>query len=688
MTGHGVSYGAVSVMNAIPCGIGSTIGINLRTEADFKPAEDTIVMLIDRPDLDDTLVRTCVRRALEWIGQEEYDYHITVRTDIPPSMGLKSSSSVCNAVISAVLDYHGVVKQPIDIVRLGVECAKECKVTITGAFDDACGCHLGGLVLTDNSRNELILNRNIPSYDVVICVPDRSIPKSKVPVDAYKALKDEYDSLVPSIENDYLDVLTKNGSYVQNIIGNDEGFTDRALSLGALAAGITGTGPAFAIIAEKGKGRDIAGSMGCRTMLTSTRNRDITFNGGHTVGEVQVPPSKSYMHRAILLAALSGGKCIISNPLISFDTQATCEAARSMGARVTESEGSLIVESNGLHAPDWIIDVQNSGTTMRLMTGIAALFDTVVTITGDESIQKRPMGPLLKALEDCGVICESNEGKAPITIRGPVQGDVIRIDGSMSSQFVSSMLMMSPLVGRRMEIVIEGQAVSRPYIEITLSMMRSFGVKVERTENGFVIEPQDYVPCNYRVPSDFSSSAFPLVAGGLSGKVSVDGLDMDDPQGDKKIVDILRQAGCSITVEGGKVTCASNGRARACDIDLSDIPDLFPIVAVLMSTAEGTSRLYGAPQLRFKESDRIESVERMLRTLGADITGTDDGCIINGVDRLKGGRIEHGGDHRLMMAAAIASLVSDGPVTMEDDGCWNVSYPGFTEQMGSIGLRC
>ena len=257
----------------------------------------------------------------------------------------------------------------------------------------------------------------------------------------------------------------------------------------------------------------------------------------------------------------------------------------------------------------------------------------------------------------------------------------------MSSQFVSSMLMMSPLVGRPIEIVIEGRSVSKPYIDITLSMMRRFGITVKSTDTGYLVEPQRYVPCDYAVPSDFSSSAFPLVAGGLSGSVSVSGLDMDDPQGDKKIVDILRDAGCRIDVSGDTVTCSGNGRPKACDIDLSDIPDLFPIVAVLMSTAEGTSRLYGAPQLRFKESDRIESVERMLRALGADITGTDDGCIINGVESLKGGRVEHHGDHRLFMSAAVASLISDGPVTMDDDGCWNVSYPGFVEQMRSIGLR-
>ena len=177
-------------------------------------------------------------------------------------------------------------------------------------------------------------------------------------------------------------VLERNGAYVQEIIGIDNTLTDKAKSLGALAAGISGTGPAFAIITEKGKGKELADSMDCETLVTHTRNKIITFKGGKVIGKVDVPPSKSYTHRAILVSALSGGKCIISNPLDSFDTRATCEAARSMGARITSSNGKLIVESNGLHSPDWTIDVQNSGTTMRLMTGIAALFDKEVTLTG------------------------------------------------------------------------------------------------------------------------------------------------------------------------------------------------------------------------------------------------------------------------------------------------------------------
>ena len=415
---------------------------------------------------------------------------------------------------------------------------------------------------------------------------------------------------------------------------------------------------------------------------------DIAFSGGKAVGKVTVPTSKSHTHRAIIMSALSGGPCRVTSPLISLDTQATRDAVRAMGATVEEHDGYLTINAESIHGPDRTVDVNNSGTTLRLMSGISALFGTETVLTGDESIRKRPMGPLLRTLRDCGVECRSDNDRAPISIRGPVKTDRLTIDGSTSSQFVSSVLMMSPLIGRPVDIRLTGKTVSRPYIDITLSMMRRFGITVEERVGGFHTEPQIYRPCDYTVPADFSSAAFPLVAGGLSGKVTVTNLDMDDPQGDKRIVDILSKAGCEVTVNGDSVTCASTGKLKAMDIDMSDIPDLFPIVCVLMSTTEGTSRLYGAPHLRFKESDRIALTERMLRTLGADITGTEDGCVINGVGRLKGGRIEHNGDHRLMMAAAVASLISDGPVSMEDDGCWNVSFPGFPETMRGLGVRC
>ena len=413
---------------------------------------------------------------------------------------------------------------------------------------------------------------------------------------------------------------------------------------------------------------------------------DIVFRGGRAEGKVSPPPSKSHTHRAIIMSALSEGRCEVSSPLISFDTRATMDAVRAMGAVVTEREGSVTVECESIHAPDRTIDVMSSGTTMRLMTGISSLFSEKVVLTGDSSIQKRPMGPLLDSLSAAGVECSSNGGKPPVEVRGPITGSELVIDGGVSSQFVSSLIMSSPLTGRPTDVRITGHLVSKPYIDITTSMMGKFGVEVTEEGNVFHAEPQHYRPTDYRVPADFSSSAFPLVAGGIAGRVTARGMDMSDPQGDRKIIDVLKEAGCDVEVSGDEVTCSNTGRLEGAEIDMGDIPDLFPVVAVLLSTAKGRSRLYGAPHLRFKESDRIALTENMLRTLGADIRGTEDGCVIEGVERLHGGRIEHNGDHRMMMAAAVASLVSDGPVSMENDACWNVSYPGFPEQMRSIGL--
>lgn len=413
---------------------------------------------------------------------------------------------------------------------------------------------------------------------------------------------------------------------------------------------------------------------------------DIVFRGGRAEGNVSPPPSKSHTHRAIIMSALSEGRCEVSSPLISFDTRATMDAVRAMGAVVTEREGSVTVECESIHAPDRTIDVMNSGTTMRLMTGISSLFSEKVVLTGDSSIQKRPMGPLLDSLSAAGVECSSNGGKPPVEVRGPITGSELVIDGGVSSQFVSSLIMSSPLTGRPTDVRITGHLVSKPYIDITTSMMEKFGVEVTEEGNVFHAEPQHYRPTDYRVPADFSSSAFPLVAGGIAGRVTARGMDMSDPQGDRKIIDVLKEAGCDVEVSGDEVTCSNTGRLEGAEIDMGDIPDLFPVVAVLLSTAKGRSRLYGAPHLRFKESDRIALTENMLRTLGADIRGTEDGCVIEGVERLHGGRIEHNGDHRMMMAAAVASLVSDGPVSMENDACWNVSYPGFPEQMRSIGM--
>jgi 3-phosphoshikimate 1-carboxyvinyltransferase len=364
------------------------------------------------------------------------------------------------------------------------------------------------------------------------------------------------------------------------------------------------------------------------------------------------------------------------------------DAMRSIGAEIYVKDNIIDIGHSELHAPESIIDVRNSGTTLRLLTGVVSTFNTESVLTGDESILKRPMGPLLEALSDKGVICSSDNGRPPITVKGPFSGGNVRIDGSMSSQFVSALMILSPLANEPVDISIEGEMVSKPYADITFTMMRHFGADINETEQGYHIENRPYSPRNYVIPSDYSSAAFPLVAGALGGEVTVCNMDPESKQGDRKIVDILEATGMDVTRKGDKITCKRTGRPTAVDVDLSDIPDLFPIVSVLLSTADGESVLYGAPHLRFKESDRIQLTTNMISSLGGKIVGTDDGCIIDGVKKLKGGRVEHNGDHRMMMSAAIASLVCEQSVSMVDDSCWNVSYPRFVEEMESIGLRC
>lgn len=684
--GHGVSFGAVSVINAIPSGIGATIGISLRTDAEYTEGIAGGVIVEGDPGADTTLAHYCVLYALGSIGLESVpEFTLRIRSEIPRSMGLKSSSSVCNAVISAVLDAHGVRREIVDIVRLGVDCARQCGVTITGAFDDACGCAYGGFVITDNNTDSIWLRDDVQDYDAVLCIPGHRTEKKDVPVNEYRKYRSDFLKLAGHAADDPLAAMTENGKLVGRIIGRDQ-YSDAAMRCGALAAGITGTGPATAVIAERGRGAEIAGMLRCDTIITTTRGCPEEFSASRASGIVAAPPSKSMTHRAILMAALSDGPCRIIDPLISDDTDVTADAVRSMGVSVETEDGVMTVVPGRLHAPSFV-DAGNSGTTLRFMAAVSALFDSETAITGDASLCDRPMGPLLDALTSCGAVCRSYEGRAPVRIRGPIAGDSFEIDGSTSSQFVSALLIIAPMLGRPVDIRLKGRTVSSPYIELTVSMMREFGIAVETTKGGYRVMPGKYHAHDLTVTGDYSSAAYPLVAGALAGRVTVTGLDSDSPQGDRRISEILRAAGCSVTEENGTVTCASNGRPRAMDIDMSDIPDLFPIVAVLLSTADGRSRLYGASHLRNKESDRIETVTSMLRSLGADIEPTDDGCVIYGVKMLKGGYVDHRGDHRVKMAACIAAFVSDGPVLTESDGSYKVSYPEFADMLGRIRVR-
>jgi len=413
----------------------------------------------------------------------------------------------------------------------------------------------------------------------------------------------------------------------------------------------------------------------------------LRFSGTSVKGKITPPPSKSHTHRAFFLSALSSGGCTVTNALDSQDTRATLNALMAIGAFAEERNGKIKIRNEGLHAPAGVVDAENSGTTMRLFAGTASMFDFPVTITGDASLRSRPMGPLLDALSELGVRCSSDRGKAPVTVCGPNKGGNVHIRGDISSQFISSLMITAPMLADDTIIHIEGGLSSRPYVDITADMMRRSGARVAFAGDKIQVSGgTGYEGRGIAVPSDMSSAAFPLVAGALGGRVTARNMDLKDPQGDKRIIDILKDAGADVVIEKDEVT-SSSGTLRPMDLDMRDIPDLFPIVAVLLSTAEGKSNLYGAPQLRFKESDRIKATVSMLSVLGADITETDDGCIIRGVNRLNGGTIEHHEDHRILMAAAVASIVCDGEVSMKESNCYEISYPSFLDHMRQLGLN-
>ncbi len=402
-------------------------------------------------------------------------------------------------------------------------------------------------------------------------------------------------------------------------------------------------------------------------------------------GTVTAPPSKSHTHRSVFLASMAEGRSVIRAPLLSADIFSSCDALRAFGAMIDQNvDGSLTIEGGVLEAPEKMIDVGNSGTTLRLLTGLASLFPVTTTIDGDSSLRTRPMAPLLMALEKLGASCTSRDGRPPLSVRGPVLGNETSIDGGVSSQFISSLLMAGGLRDSRTRITVEGKLTSGPYVDITLSMMSRFGADVLREGATFITEGGGYTPCDYHVPGDFSSAAFPLVAGAICGDVRVEGLDHGDLQGDKAIIEILRSFGADVSTGDGWAR-SRKADLQAADVDLGDTPDLFPVVCVLAASSKGTSRLHNARHLRFKESDRIATSVAMLRALGADVTPTEDGCVVRGGGQLRGGSIETHGDHRIMMAGAIAAMNAHGTTVMRISGEHRVSYPQFIAQMRDLG---
>ena len=411
----------------------------------------------------------------------------------------------------------------------------------------------------------------------------------------------------------------------------------------------------------------------------------LSVHKGSLKGTVQAPPSKSHTHRAYMLAALSSGISHIKSPLFGEDTNATLDAVKMLGAEVTVNGDEVTISGGNLHAADNIIDCKNSGSSIRMLAGIAAGLTGKTSFTGDASLCKRPMLPLLDALKELGAEVESENGCAPFSVTGRALGTEVSIRGDISSQFISALLLGAPMSPSGVKIHLTTPLASRPYVNITISAMKAHGVFVEETEDGFFVPGnQQYKPADGFVSGDYSSAAFILAAGALTGKVTVTGLDENDPQGDKAVLDILSRFGARVSRNGDAVT-VERDTLNGIDVDLSDAPDLFPIIAVVGCAAKGITRLFGAAHLAFKESNRLETTAAFLRKMGADIEATNDGCIIRGGLTLHGAEIETLGDHRIAMAGAIAGLIADGETVIDDISCADVSYPAFVLDLKKLG---
>ena len=407
-------------------------------------------------------------------------------------------------------------------------------------------------------------------------------------------------------------------------------------------------------------------------------------------GKITCPSNKSYTHRAIFLAALSDGKSIVKKILHSNDTIATISACRGFGVEVEEVENNVTIKNKiDETVQSSIINAENSGTTIRIAIAIAALSGGNTTLTGDDSLKKRPMQPILDALETMGVKTESDEGRPPIHINGKIQGKEISINGDISSQFISALLIIAPRLPEGLVINVEGKLVSKPYVDLTIAIMKKFGVevKIEEEYKRYVVSHQIYKPTTFSIPSDFSNLALLLAANVLLG----DGLDIeislgDMPQGDEAIVDILEKLGVNVTLEDDIITTESPISLKGGKFDLSDTPDLLPAIAILALKSEKPIEMFNVKHARYKETDRIAIISRELKKIGLNVEEKDDGMVIKKSSELIPAELNSENDHRLFMAFSIVGMFI-GECTVSDPDAVKVSYPEFISDLVNVGAK-
>ena len=421
---------------------------------------------------------------------------------------------------------------------------------------------------------------------------------------------------------------------------------------------------------------------------------DVEISQSRVSGSAQAPPSKSYTHRAILAAGYADG-ATVRDPLVSADTKATMRAVEAYGGSVDRNEDELGVEGfdGRPEVPDDVIDCANSGTTMRLVTATAALGDGLTVLTGDSSLRSRPQGPLLDAIEQLDGRAESTRanGQAPLVVGGQVDGGTVSIPGDVSSQYITALLMAGAITEEGIDVNLETELKSAPYVDITLEVLADFGVDAEATAEGFTVAGgQSYSPegGEYIVPGDFSSISYLVAAGALAAEdeLVVTGA-YPSAQGDSAIVEIAERMGAAIdwNHDEGTITIAQSDLSGV-EVSVADTPDLLPTIATMGAVADGTTTITDCEHVRYKETDRVSAMAEELTAMGAVVEEQQETLTIHGGQSdLSGTTVDGRADHRIVMSLAIAGLVADGTTTIRGGEHVDVSFPNFFDLLLDLG---
>ncbi|MFX1571146.1 MAG: 3-phosphoshikimate 1-carboxyvinyltransferase [Promethearchaeota archaeon] len=421
-------------------------------------------------------------------------------------------------------------------------------------------------------------------------------------------------------------------------------------------------------------------------------------------GEITAPGSKSYSHRAFIAASLADGISIIKNPLVSGDAGVTIDILRSLGIKILKVDNSsyIIERSKGSFKPyKRALDCKNSGTSIRIFSVLSLLVKGGLTLTGEFIRRKRPLLPLLNSIESLGAKFKLSNEKLQIK-RKKVSCNKVKIPGNISSQFITALLIVCPLLKcdnkDYIEIELTSPLVSSPYLKITLDVLNSFGIHIqENFKEGkfYITTEQNYRAQSYEIPGDFSSASFLIAATVLcskESKVIINNLSTKNFQGDTKIIEILNKMGANIKIDESRHQVIIEGNLnnyplKGVEIDCHDIPDLFPILAVLGAFAEGKTTLFNALHLRSKECDRISVIARELEKMGVEVIEESDRLTILRCNNLKGINVDHDNDHRIAMACSIAALYASSSSQIKNIDIVNDSYPTFLNDLKKLGAQ-